>query len=174
MTLAFESPTTQKDELAHDTLCKLSSESLPDGIVESMFVADDQVPVYTKALPAASVATQNDDDAHEIALRPCVPVLSTFTGADHALFPAGADVAEPWPLGEKSDPSPDGSVGALEPHATASNPAAPAAMSVSLDRLEEIPDFMSYHHSCATKASDNGGEYTAIPPNACFASVVRQ
>ena len=68
---------------------------------------------------------------------------------------------------------PTGVLGHFEPHATASNPAAPAAMSVSLDRLEEIPDFMSYHHSCATKASDNGGEYTAILPNACFASVVR-
>jgi hypothetical protein len=174
MTLAFESPTTQKDELAHDTLCRLSSASLPAGIVESMFVAVDQVPVYTNALPAGSVATQNDEDAHEIAFSPWVPVLSTFTGADHAAFPAGADVPEPWLLGEKSDPSPDGSAGGLEPHATASNPAAPAAMSVSLDRLKEIPDCMSYHHSCATSASDNGGEYTAIPPNVCFARVVRQ
>lgn len=45
ITFAFESPTTQKDELAHETLCRLSSESLPAGIVESMFVAVDQVPV---------------------------------------------------------------------------------------------------------------------------------
>jgi hypothetical protein len=172
MTLAFESPTTQKDELAHDTLCRLSSESLPDGIVESIFVAVDQVPVYTNALPAASVATQNEVDAHEIAFSPCVPVLSTFTGADHAPFPAGADVADPWLLGEKSDPSPDGSDGGLDPHATASRPAAPAAMSVSLDRLDEIPDFMSYHHTCATRASDNGGEYTAISRTVCFAGVV--
>jgi hypothetical protein len=44
-------------------------------------------------------------------------------------------------------------------------------MSVSLDRLEEIPDFMSYHHSCATEASDNGGEYTAIPAHVCVADV---
>jgi hypothetical protein len=171
MTLAFESPTTQKDELAHDTLCRLSSASLPDGIVESMFVAVDHVPVYTNALPVASVATQKDVEAHEIAFSPCVVVLSTFTGADHAPFPEGADV-EPWLVGEKRFPSPDGSDGGLEPHATASKPAAPAAMSVSMDRLDEIPDFMSYHHSCATGASDNGGEYTAIPPHGCFAGVV--
>jgi hypothetical protein len=170
--LAFESPTTQKDDLAHDTLCRLSSESFPAGIVESMFVAVDQVPVYTNALPAASMATQKDVEAHETAFRPCVPVLSTFTGADHAAFPAGADVEDPLLLGEKSDPSPDGGVGRLEPQATASRPAAPAAMSVSLDRRDEIPDFMSYHHSCATLASDNGGEYTAIPPNGCCAEVV--
>jgi hypothetical protein len=66
MTLAFESPTTQKDALAHETLCRLTSESLPAGIVESMFVAVDQVPVYTKALPAASMATQKEVDAQEI------------------------------------------------------------------------------------------------------------
>jgi hypothetical protein len=173
MTLAFESPTTQNDDDAHDTLCRLSSESLPEGIVESMLVAVDHVPVYTNALPAASMATQKDEDAQETPLRPCVPVLSTFTGADHAPLPAGAEVEEPWLLGEKSEPSPVGSVGALEPHATASRPAAPAAMSVSLVLLDGIPDFMSYHHSCATEASDNGGEYTAIPPNACFADVVR-
>lgn len=83
-----------------------------------------------------------------------MPVLSTFTGADHAPFPAGADVEEPWLVGEKSEPSPDGSDGGFDPHATASRPAAPAAMSVSMDRLEETPGFMSFHHSCATQASD--------------------
>lgn len=81
-------------------------------------------------------------------------MLSTFTGADHAPFPAGADVEEPWLLGEKSDPSPDGSDGGLEPHATASMPAAPTAMSASLDRFAETPGFMSFHKSCAMQASD--------------------
>jgi hypothetical protein len=47
-------------------------------------------------------------------------------------------------------------------------------MSVSLDRLDEIADFMSYHHSCATEASDNGGDYTAISRIGCFADVVEQ
>jgi hypothetical protein len=142
MTLAFESPTTQNVDDAHDTLWRLSSESLPAGIVESIFVAVDHVPEYTKALPAASTATQKEVDAQDTALSPCVPVPSTFTGADHAPLPAGDDVEEPWLLGEKSDPSPDGRVGELEPQATASRPAAPAAMSVSLDRVDGTPDFM--------------------------------
>jgi hypothetical protein len=99
-------------------------------------------------------------------------VLSTFTGADHAPFPAGADVGDPWLLGEKSDPSPDGIAGELEPQATASRPAAPAAMSVSLDRLDEIRAFMNYHHRFAMQASDNAGEYTAISPDVCGTGVV--
>jgi hypothetical protein len=152
--LALESPTTQKEVLAHETLCRLSSESLLGGMVESIFVAVDHVPVYTNALPAASMATQKDVDTQETPFSPCVPTLSNFTGADQAPLPVGADVEEPLLLGEKSDPSPDGSDGGLDPHATASRPAAPAAMSVSLDRLEETPDFMSFHPSCAMQASD--------------------
>ncbi len=154
MTSAFESPTTQNDDDAHETRCRLSCESLPAGIVESMFAAVDQVPVYTNALPAASMATQKDVDAHATPLSPCVPVLSTFTGADHALLPAGADVEEPWLLGEKSEPRPDGTVGELEPHATASRPAAPAAMRENRARLNVTRDFMRFHHSCATQATD--------------------
>ena len=45
---------------------------------------DHKLPLYTNAFPPTSPATQNDDDAHDSALR-LFPVVSTGSGALHVV-----------------------------------------------------------------------------------------
>jgi hypothetical protein len=109
---------------------------LPEGIVESIFVAVDHVPEYVNALPSASSATQNELETQETALSPCVSTLSTLTGADQAPLPAGAFVGAPLFGVVRNDGNEIVGV-EVEPHATASNPADAAAAMESRRRLTD-------------------------------------
>jgi hypothetical protein len=115
-----------------------------------MSVAVDHVPEeYVKALPRVSTAAQNELETQETAEKPSLSALSTFTGADHSEFAAGAEVEPPTP-GLNSDPGTEIAGVGVAPHAAASNPAAAAATSESRVRRRDAGGFddLSFAFMC--------------------------